>query len=267
MSEVSHSTDGSEKPTHEIPIDQMPSILETVAPPPEHQYQHPDSLPQRNNKLRLAVAGGLLAVGVGIGALVAGGGAEERRLEQTATDTPDATPETTPTTADTVATTEVTTPPTTEETLPPEFAIEPVLMTATTPEGLMDEFIDNIHCMFGAYPMELQNKCLQYMTADQEGNLTDGYRSRIIAMNGYREDNPGFDFFFNANIVEYEMGENTARIVADVEDAAGTSRQLYTFRKFPLTIEGSGLNDTESGGTVWGLTEEDTLNPGEVSFG
>lgn len=267
MSDVSHSTDGSENAPPEISVDQMPSILETVAPPPEHQYQHQDSLPQKNNKLRLAVAGGLLAVGVGIGALVAGGGAEEGRLEQTANETPDTTPDTTQTTADTVATTEATTPPTTEETLPPEFAIEPVLMTATTPEGLMDEFIDNVYCMLDDYPLELQGKCLEYVTAGQDGDLTDAYRSNIIAMNGYREDNPGFEFFFDANIVEYEMDENTARIVADVEDAAGTRRQLYTFRKFPLTIEGSGLDDTESSGTVWGLTEEDTLNPGEITFG
>lgn len=267
MSEVSHSTDGSEGASQEIPVDQMPSILETVAPPPEHQYQYPESSQPKSNKLRFAIAGGLLAVGAGVGALVAGGGSEGNDREIISDETVDTSPEiSTPTTAVTVATTEAALPPTTEETLPPEFAIQPVLMTASTPEGLMDEFIDNVYCMLDDYPMELQNKCLEYTMAGQGGNLTDAYRSNIMAMNDYREQNPGFEFFFDASIVEYEMGENTARIVADVEDAAGSSRQLYTFRKFPFTVEGAGLEDG-SGGTVWGLTEEDTLNPGEITFG
>lgn len=197
----------------------------------------------------LAFVGGLAAAGAGaVAFLTMSSGGETATVptaptEQEPVNTPEATPQT------------VETPvPTTVDIVIPELEqapqAEPVLMTATTPEGLLEQFVHNYNCMLKDNPPETQNACLEHLIGQEFGPVPDYYLGLIPAMNRYRDAEPSFEYSFEAEYLRTEyMDSNMVIIDAVLTDHNGSVERRLTFTKTSIDDITLAGESTES--SVW----------------
>lgn len=196
------------------------------------------------------------------GMLVSGGGEDNERPVAAESPVTEEDVETTPTTeADVTPTTEVTETPETAAT----FSTEPVLLTATDAEGLLEQFESNMSCMFGDNPIEVQQRCLEYLMAGSSGDLSSLYQERMADVNNYRYDHP--DYFPEVTRELLDSRIDPAReaiLVVRMTGEAGSSIKRYTFVRTYASVGTLGVEDEDM--QIWKFQAEHTLEEGEVHF-
>lgn len=196
------------------------------------------------------------------GMLVSGGGEDNERPVAAESPVIEEEVETTPTTeAETTPTTEVTETPETAAT----FSTEPVLLTATDAEGLLEQFESNMSCMFGDNPIEVQQRCLEYLMAGSDGDLSRVYQQAMAEINNYRYDNPGYYPESTYELLDSRIDPaREAILVVRVTDATGYDIRRYTFARTTVMAGTFGIEDEEM--IIWKFRKQDILEEGEVHF-
>lgn len=222
----------------------------------------------RNNKGRIgfAVAGAAAAVGGALYALTGGGSGDNSypTYPLPHAETPDAPGVIgTPTPNDSIT-------PSTQPEVEPAPVIEPILMTADTAEGVLDQFQHNLTCFFNNPDFQAQQKCLSYIMGDDESALSALFNERLSRVVDYRASHPEFEVeqdFANSISRFYpnEVSPDSLVIVSELTDNTGeVSKVRYTFVKNRLTEQQYDVEDQPV--EAWMLYREEGLEPGEPNF-
>lgn len=214
---------------------------------------------KKSRKWRLPLAGVVAATAVSVGAFVATrdrDSGEERTQDPIGTT---ASPATSPALA----------PLSPETTVRPEVvdpAFEPVLMTASTGEGLLEQFKSNVNCMVGNGPINQRERCFDYIVGGENGALTSLIRGRMDQATSYYAANPDESFSIEMALVdsEFEPNGGKAVLIAKIADASGSSTKRYTFVPSPVEIVTGKVDNAKA--TAWILYKESTVRPGEALF-
>lgn len=242
---------------------------------PEVAYPAAHEAPQKRSRLGLAIGGAIAAGAVTIGGLfVAMGGSGEEGDKDTVASADE----------ETAVTWEPGTPPTTDllvenpepEAATPEVAPldgpQPVLMTATTYEGLLEQLQQNLYCIGNSPYVAVQQDCIRYMIGDNGGELTGLFQERMAAINDYRISNP--DYEATVELTDPTPGDSTDNIkfindnevviIAELTDPSGSGIKRYAFRKRPVTTEATDTEDEQA--VSWNLFKEEAITDGSLSF-
>lgn len=168
-----------------------------------------------------------------------------------------------PEVAETVPSTEAPTSTTPEVVDPAE---QGTVLTAQSPEGIMEQLKSNFECMHNRRDFESQQNCLSAFIGEEQNDVRDLFQSYIDEDEAYWADPKNaestYTYTFDFTIPDSEITDTTAIIIADILEPSGTATKRYTFTKREVIIEDGSASPAPT--HIWIMTGYDNIEVGEV---
>jgi hypothetical protein len=145
--------------------------------------------------------------------------------------------------------------------------MEPVFITADTPEGIIEQYEHNKNCAINAWTYQDQVKCVTYFVGDlaDAGAVPNSTLDTIDAVNEYRRfEDEDFILDVNVELVENSSFTNNSfiAVIHQTDSNGGDSYQRLYFTKSQSYAE--LLTSREQNVHMWVLYKYEAVGPSEI---